>query len=102
MRGSFWVQRFAQLLITVFCVTFGCSLLVQLLPVSPAEILLPVGSPEERELLTKEIGLDRGPIGYYLKWLGEFVTETSATSITQVAPKRCHHASQLPFRGRSC
>ncbi|MFZ9766626.1 MAG: ABC transporter permease [Ilumatobacteraceae bacterium] len=74
MRGSFWVQRFAQLLITVFCVTFGCSLLVQLLPVSPAEILLPVGSPEERELLTKEIGLDRGPIGYYLKWLGEFVT----------------------------
>ena len=73
MRGSFWVQRFAQLLITVFCVTFGCSLLVQLLPVSPAEILLPVGSPEERELLTKEIGLDRGPIGYYLKWLGEFV-----------------------------
>ncbi|NBO33980.1 MAG: ABC transporter permease, partial [Actinobacteria bacterium] len=52
------MQRFAQLLITVFCVTFGCSLLVQLLPVSPAEILLPVGSPEERELLTKEIGLD--------------------------------------------
>jgi peptide/nickel transport system permease protein len=46
---------------------------MQLLPVSPAEVLLPVGSPEERELLTKEIGLDRGPIGYYVKWLGEFV-----------------------------
>lgn len=74
MRGSFWVKRLAQLLITVFGVTFGCSLLVQLLPVSPAEILLPVGSPEERDLLTKEIGLDRGPIGYYAKWLGEFVT----------------------------
>ena len=74
MRGSFWVQRLAQLLITVFFVTFGCSLLVQLLPVSPAEILLPVGSPEERELLTKEIGLDRGPIGYYVKWLGDFVS----------------------------
>jgi len=41
--------------------------------VSPAEILLPVGSPEERALLTKEIGLDRGPIGYYIKWLSEFV-----------------------------
>jgi len=73
MRATFWLQRLAQLLITVFFVTFGCSLLVQLLPVSPAEILLPVGSPEERALLTKEIGLDRGPIGYYLKWLGEFV-----------------------------
>jgi peptide/nickel transport system permease protein len=54
-------------------VTFGCSLLLQLIPVSPAEILLPVGSPEERALLTKEIGLDRGPIGYYVKWLSEFV-----------------------------
>ena len=69
MRATFWLQRLAQLLITVLFVTFGCSLLVQLLPVSPAEILLPVGSPEERELFTKEIGLDRGPIGYYLKWL---------------------------------
>jgi peptide/nickel transport system permease protein len=73
MRATFWLQRLAQLLITVFFVTFGCSLLMQLLPVSPAEVLLPVGSPEERELLTKEIGLDRGPIGYYVKWLGEFV-----------------------------
>ena len=73
MRGSFWVQRLSQLIITVFCVTFGCTMLLQLLPVSPAEILLPVGSPEERELLTQEIGLDRGPIGYYLKWLGDFV-----------------------------
>ena len=73
MRGTYWVQRLSQLLIVVFFVTFGCSLLVQLLPVSPAEILLPVGSPEEREALTKEIGLDRGPIGYYTKWLGDFV-----------------------------
>jgi len=74
MRATFFLQRLAQLLIVVFCVTFGCSLLIQLIPVSPAEILLPVGSPEERALLTAEIGLDRGPIGYYVKWLGEFVT----------------------------
>lgn len=74
MRATFFLQRLAQLLIVVFCVTFGCSLLIQLVPVSPAEILLPVGSPEERALLTAEIGLDRGPIGYYVKWLGEFVT----------------------------
>lgn len=73
MRGTYYIQRLAQILIVIFFVTFGCSLLLQLIPVSPAEILLPVGSPEERALLTKEIGLDRGPIGYYVKWLGEFV-----------------------------
>ncbi len=73
MRATYFLQRLSQLLIVIFCVTFGCSLLLQLIPVSPAEILLPVGSPEERALLTKEIGLDRGPIGYYVKWLSEFV-----------------------------
>ena len=73
MRATYYLQRLAQLLIVVFCVTFGCSLLLQLIPVSPAEILLPVGSQAERDALTQEIGLDRGPIGYYLKWLGEFV-----------------------------
>lgn len=73
MRATYYAQRVAQLLVVVFFVTFGCSLLLQLIPVSPAEILLPVGSPEERAALTKEIGLDRGPIGYYVKWLGEFV-----------------------------
>ena len=73
MRANFYIQRLVQLIVVVFCVTFGCSLLLQAIPVSPAEILLPVGSPEEREALTKQIGLDRGPIGYYVKWLGEFV-----------------------------
>jgi len=73
VRATYYLQRLAQLLIVVFCVTFGCSLLLQLIPVSPAEILLPVGSQAERDALTQEIGLDRGPIGYYLKWLGEFV-----------------------------
>ncbi len=73
MQLTFYARRLAQLLIVVFCVTFGCSLLLQLIPVSPAEILLPVGSPEERAALTAEIGLDRGPIGYYIKWLSEFV-----------------------------
>ncbi len=73
MRANFYLQRIVQLIVVVFCVTFGCSLLLQAIPVSPAEILLPVGSPEEREVLTKQIGLDRGPIGYYIKWLGEFV-----------------------------
>ena len=70
---SFWFQRVAQLLIVLFLVTFGVSLLLRLIPVDLATILLPVASEEERILLRAELGFDKGPIGYYLQWLGDFV-----------------------------
>ncbi|MDP4735415.1 MAG: ABC transporter permease [Ilumatobacteraceae bacterium] len=38
-----------------------------------ATILLPVASEEERVALRAELGFDKGPIGYYLQWLGNFV-----------------------------
>ena len=70
---SFWSQRVAQLLIVLLLVTFGVSLLLRLLPVDLATILLPVASEEERVALRAELGFDKGPIGYYLQWLGNFV-----------------------------
>ena len=70
---SFWLQRIAQLLIVLLLVTFGVSLLLRLLPVDLATILLPVASEEERVALREELGFDKGPIGYYLQWLGNFV-----------------------------
>ena len=70
---SFWLQRIAQLLIVLLLVTFGVSLLLRLLPVDLATILLPVASEEERVALRAELGFDKGPIGYYLQWLGNFV-----------------------------
>ena len=70
---SFWLQRIAQLLIVLLLVTFGVSLLLRLLPVDLATILLPVASEEERVALLAELGFDKGPIGYYLQWLGNFV-----------------------------
>ena len=70
---SFWLQRVAQLLIVLILVTFGVSLLLRLIPVDLATILLPVGTEEERDILRNELGFDRGPIGYYLQWLGNFV-----------------------------
>jgi len=70
---SFWLQRVAQLLIVLLLVTFGVSLLLRLIPVDLATILLPVGSEIERDLLRTELGFDKGPIGYYLQWLGDFV-----------------------------
>ena len=70
---SFWLQRVAQLLIVLLLVTFGVSLLLRLIPVDLATILLPVASEEERVALRAELGFDKGPIGYYLQWLGNFV-----------------------------
>ena len=70
---SFWLQRIAQLLIVLLLVTFGVSLLLRLVPVDLATILLPAASEGEREILRAELGFDKGPIGYYLQWLGNFV-----------------------------
>ena len=72
-RISFWLQRIAQLLIVLLLVTFGVSLLLRLVPVDLATILLPASSEGEREILRAELGFDKGPIGYYLQWLGNFV-----------------------------
>ena len=69
----FWLQRIAQLLIVLLLVTFGVSLLLRLIPVDLATILLPAASEGEREILRAELGFDKGPIGYYLQWLGNFV-----------------------------
>ena len=70
---SFWLKRIAQLLIVLLLVTFGVSLLLRLIPVDLATILLPASSEGEREILRAELGFDKGPIGYYLQWLGNFV-----------------------------
>jgi len=34
---------------------------------------LPAASEGERDILRAELGFDKGPIGYYLQWLGNFV-----------------------------
>ena len=96
---SFWLQRLAQLLIVLLLVTFGVSMLLRLIPVDLATVLLPVGSEGERAILRAEIGLDKGPIGYYLQWLGGFVqgdfgkiyfsggTEEVSTHLAQAMPR---------------
>ena len=70
---SFWLQRIAQLLIVLLLVTFGVSLLLRLIPVDLATILFPAAREGEREILRAELRFDKGPIGYYLQWLGNFV-----------------------------
>ncbi len=76
------------MLIVLLLVTFGVSLLLRLIPVDLATVLLPVGTEEERDILRNELGFDKGPIGYYLQWLGNFVQATWARSTFRVALKR--------------
>ena len=49
--------------------TFLLSLLMQLLPGDPAQILVPNALPEALVEIRRLTGLDRGPIGYYWHWL---------------------------------
>jgi peptide/nickel transport system permease protein len=98
-RVTYLLRRFLQLFIVLVLVTFGVSLLVRLIPVDPAEVLLPVGSPEERQALRHAIGLDRGIFGYYWQWLTGFVhgdfgkiyfsggTEEVSTHIAKALPR---------------
>jgi len=73
LKYGFWLQRVAQLFVVLLLVTFGVSLLIRIIPVDLATIVIPVGSESQRAAFRTSIGLDKGPIGYYLQWLGNFV-----------------------------
>lgn len=98
-KFGFWFQRVAQLLVVLLLVTFGVSILLRLIPVDLASVLLPVSDEPTRDLLRTELGLNKGPIGYYLQWLGNFVqgdfgkiyfsggTEEVSTHLRQAMPR---------------
>ena len=73
LKYGFWLQRVAQLFVVLLLVTFGVSLLVRIIPVDLATIVMPVADETQRAAFRASIGLDKGPIGYYLQWLGNFV-----------------------------
>ena len=66
-------KRIGQLLLVLFLVTLFVAFLMSLLPADTVDIMLP-GQPEEfKEIIRKELGLDKGFFGYYFQWLGNFV-----------------------------
>lgn len=66
-------KKLLQLVVTVILVTLFASFLLELLPGDPAVVLVPFGSPEQRELVREETGLDQPFIVRYGQWLGGFV-----------------------------
>ena len=55
----FILKKFGQLLVTVILVTLFASLLLELLPGDPTEVLIPSGSDQQREELRQELKLDQ-------------------------------------------
>jgi len=69
-------KRIGQLLLVLFLVTLFVAFLMSLLPADTVDIMLP-GQPEEfKEIIRKELGLDKGFFGYYFQWLGKKSTST--------------------------
>ncbi len=66
-------KKLAQLIVTVVLVTLFASLLLELLPGDPVEVLVPFGSNEQRASVREDIGLDQPFIVRYGEWLGGFV-----------------------------
>lgn len=67
------LKKIGQLIITVILVTLFASLLLELLPGDPVEVLVPFGSDEQREAVREDLGLDRPFLVRYADWLGGFV-----------------------------
>ena len=70
----FILKKFGQLLVTVVLVTLFASLLLELLPGDPTEVLIPSGSDQQREELRQELKLDQSFAVRYSTWLGNFAT----------------------------
>lgn len=69
----FILKKVGQLLVTVILVTLFASLLLELLPGDPVEVLIPSGSDQQRADLRQELHLDDSFVVRYSTWLGNFV-----------------------------
>lgn len=66
------LKKVAQLFATVILVTLFASILLELLPGDPVEVLVPFGSDESREMVREDLGLDNSFVSRYANWLGGF------------------------------
>jgi peptide/nickel transport system permease protein len=68
------LKKLGQLVVTVILVTLFASLLLELLPGDPVEVLIPSGSDEQRAELREKLNLDESFAVRYSAWLGDFAT----------------------------
>lgn len=67
-------KKLVQLAAVLLVVTFFSFLLINLLPGDPATVIIPFGSPQQRQALRHDLRLDQPLPQRYGHWLGNFVT----------------------------
>jgi peptide/nickel transport system permease protein len=68
------LRRVVHLLIVLFCVTLFVSLLTAMLPGDPVDAISGFASPEQKDALRQELGLDDPVPVQYGRWISGFVT----------------------------
>lgn len=78
-------KQIGRAVLVLLLVTFGITVIVRLLPGDPVTSLLPFGTPEQHDVLRKELGLDVNIFQYYWTWLKDFVRGDFGQTYTSVA-----------------
>ena len=68
------LRRFVHLVVVLFLVTLFVALLTAMLPGDPVDAIAGFASPEQKEQLRENLGLDDPVYVQYARWIGDFVT----------------------------
>jgi peptide/nickel transport system permease protein len=68
------LRRVLHLLVVLFFVTLFAALMTSLLPGDPVDAIAGFASPEQKEALREQLGLDDPLYVQYGRWVGDFVT----------------------------
>jgi peptide/nickel transport system permease protein len=68
------LRRLAHLVVVLFFVTLFVALLTAMLPGDPVDAIAGFGSPEQKDALREDLGLDDPVWQQYGRWIGDFVT----------------------------
>ena len=68
------LRRLVHLLVVLFFVTLFVALLTSLLPGDPVDAIAGFASPEQKDALREDLGLDDPVPVQYARWIGDFVT----------------------------
>ena len=68
------LRRFVHLVVVLFLVTLFVALLTAMLPGDPVDAIAGFASPEQKEQLRENLGLDDPVYVQYSRWIGDFVT----------------------------
>lgn len=85
--GVYLVRRFIGLAITLFLISFGVFLVLEVIPGDPAQIVVGIGAaPTTYQAVRAKLGLDRPVLTRYFDWLTRAVRGDLGRSLDQDIP----------------